>query len=338
MFWHQSGPQIRGTLSYGHRFSLELSDYCVPPRQLKTTPDGTSTFTLNPGLAAADYTPRTLLGVLDSGELITLIDAHMQANLPFLQPVQTFTGYKYLLGAHIPAADHRITGIRWTWDIKPDAAQWLQGTRAHVTGGSLQGHIVPWRNNDRAGLQFRPDVAIPLNDARQNVVAAATQLLVLWSGRLFDVVDLEVQLDNASWHPFATDTPENGPFKRSDLLPLDELALETLAQWLPLAKKLDPLPYIAGASAGVLQIDAHAVASGVEGLHRRMYAARRPLETLSKAAVKRAMRAGREAAVQQLLIEGLTDAKIRSPRWSSLRVDGSVRGYPACRSGSRVTL
>lgn len=307
-FWVDGGPRVAGVLALRpDSYSLDLEQFCVTPQHLDVQ-SGCVTVSGDPGLIAADHAPRTILAELEGQPAITLLNAHMDTALNFLSPAaQRFAGSLYVVGAHIAGNEHLIHGIRWSWNVSSNHAGWLNDSPTVVNDSLLRGTLGPWFHGIQAGLQFNLAEPRALNVIRQGVMSAVTQFAVLWSGRAIDVDHVEIQLEDENWYEFSPPQAETERFSRSNLLPLNELSLQSLARWLPMASKLDPLPYIASASAGVLQIDAQAVSSALEGLHRRLHEDRRPFAELSRAEVKRAMKATREDGVNDLLQRGFAD-------------------------------
>lgn len=307
-FWVGNGPRVPGTLSLEQRsYSLELEGYCFTPQNLEVHP-GYITFSDDPAAIAADFAPRTILGELDAHGAVTLLDAHMDTSPFFLgPPTQTFHGSYHVLGTYIDGHEHPIHGIRWTWNFSSAQAGWLNDPPSAVTEGPLRGALKPWTLEDRPGLEVQLSDPAELRVVRQGVMTAITQFLVLWTGCPIDLSHVEIQLDDGNWYKCSPPPSDAGKFSRTKLLPLNEITLQHLARWLPMAFKLDPLPYIASATAGVLQIDAQAVATSLEGLHRRLLGERRPFAPLSNGAVKRATRAAREAGVRDLAVSGFED-------------------------------
>jgi hypothetical protein len=220
---------------------------------------------------------------------------------------QRFTGSSYVLGTHIDSDEHAINGIRWAWNFSSGDAGWLNDPPATVTDGPVRGALKPWAFKNRPGLEIELSDPVELRVVRQGVMTAITQFLVLWTGCSIDLSHVEIQLEDKNWYKFSPPPSDGGKFSRTKLLPLNEITLQHLVRWLPLAFKLDPLPYIVSATAGVLQIDAQAVATALEGLHRRLLEDRRPFAPLSNGAVKRATRAARKAGVKDLVESGFED-------------------------------
>ncbi|MBP2266397.1 hypothetical protein J3A64_001861 [Pseudarthrobacter sp. PvP004] len=308
-FWVENGPGVAGTLTMGESdYSLELEGFCFQPQSIEIKP-GYYSISGDPGAVAADFAPRTVMGELGDGTKVTLLGAHMDTPDQLFGPLkQKFTGTISVVGAHIKDQEHKISGIRWTWNISPGQAGWLTEDPVHVTDGPLSGTLSPRIQAQSPGLGLQLSTLTELRVARNGAAAAMTQLLVLWTGKTLDVSSMEIQLEDGRWLTCSPPEKEGGRFTRSSLLPLNELTLQALARWATVAFKLDPLPYIASASAGVLQIDAQAVASALEGLHRRLHGDNRPLAPLSKAVVKKATRAARDAGVAVLVESGFEDA------------------------------
>lgn len=317
-FWVGSGPRVAGVLKMnGSTYSLELEEFCFRPLNLDIQP-GHYSISGDPGAIAEDFAPRTVMGELDEGTSVTLLGAHMDTTHHFFGPLkQRFTGSVYVVGAHVQDQEHAISGIRWTWNVPSGQAGWLKESPVNVTEGPLSGTLSAWACTERPGLELSLADPAELRVARQGAVMAITQLLVLWTGSDVDVSRVEIQLEDGGWYECSPAENEAGRFSRTKLLPLTDLTLPALARWTTLAFTLDPLPYIASASAGVLQIDAQAVASALEGLHRRLFGDTRPFAPISKGAVKRATQAAREAGVRVLLESGFVDADLAGRLFSA---------------------
>lgn len=318
-FWVESGPRVQGTLTLdASSYFLELRGFCFNPHSLDIQP-GSVAVSSDPAAIASDFAPRTIFGDLGSKGPVTLLRAHMDMDsIPFiLGPiVQRFTGSFYALDAHIRGDQHEIQGIWWTWDLSRSQAGWLGDSPVDVTDGPLPGTLKSWSFENRPGLVIELSDSAELRVVRQGVMTAITQFLVLWTHRELDLNRVEIQLEDQSWYECSPPKPDAGRFSRTRLLPLDEVTLQLFADWLPMGFRLDPLPYIASATAGVLQIDAQAVATSLEGLHRRLLGDRRPFAPLSIGSVKRATRVAREAGVRKLVESGFADEALAAKLFS----------------------
>ncbi|MDD7833937.1 HEPN domain-containing protein [Paenarthrobacter sp. AB444] len=317
-FWVGGGPRVAGVLKIdGSTYSLELEEFCFRPRSLDIQP-GYYSISGDPGAIAEDFAPRTVMGELDEGTSVTLLGAQMDTTHPLFGPLtQRFTGSVVVLGTHIDDQEHAISGIRWTWSMPSGLAGWLEDGPVNVTDGPLSGTLRAWACAEMPGLELELSDPVELRVARHGAMAAVTQLLVLWTGCDVDVSRVEIQLEGGLWYECSAPENEAGRFSRTKLLPMTDLTLTALAKWTILAFTLDPLPYIASAPAGVLQIDAQAVASALEGLHRRLLGDSRPFAPISKGAVKRATQAAREAGVRVLLENGFVDADLAGKLFSA---------------------
>jgi hypothetical protein len=310
-FWVDGGPHIPGAVELASpSFQLDLEGICVPQEHLDFAP-GRVSISSDPAALAADYAPRTLLGDLDGGIQVSLLDAHMDLESNWLSPsTQRFSGSHYVLGARITGDDQMLRGIRWTWDISNPQAGWLSAATERIEEGILRGSLSPWSYQGQPGLQFEPSGPLELRVLRQGILSALSQLLILWTGRQVDAGYIEIQLEDNTWCEYGALAAEAGRLSRSRLLPLNQLTLQTFAHWLPKASVLEPLPYMASTRVDVLQVDAQAVTTALEGLHRRLHGNPRPFADLSVRSVRRAMKEAREAGVAALRKSGFTEEAI----------------------------
>ncbi|MFK4296560.1 hypothetical protein ABH924_001705 [Arthrobacter sp. GAS37] len=318
-FWLANGPRIEGTLKLeSGTYSLELNGFCFTPQSWDIQP-GFIGLSGDPAAITADFAPRTIYGELDGAGPVTLLRAHMDTDLlahMFGPLVQRFTGPSYVLNAHIKGEDHEVHGIRWTYNFSTRHAGWLQDSPVGLTDGPVRGQLKPWVSEKEPGFELQLSGPAELRVVRQGVMGASTQFLVLWTGCEMAPRHVEIKLGDGNWHECSAPPPGEGKFSRTRLLPLGEVTLQALSRWLPMAFRLDPLPYIASDKAGVLQIDAQAVATALEGLHRRLRGDPRVFAPVSAGAVKRATRAARETGVQKLVESGFDDEDLATRLFS----------------------
>lgn len=293
------------------RYVLHLKGFCFIPEQADFSTDGAIGFSDDPAKIAADYAPRSIFGRLSDGALISLLDAHMESGPVFsVQTLQRFNGQRYVLGAHISNETEAVRGIRWTWDLPSGIVGWAREVSAVPVLGELSGTIHSWESEQYAGLELEAVPTVPLHRVLKDVVSSTTQLVGLWTGlRPPKVTAIEFRQIDGTWCSYVRPS-EEGRLHRSSLLPMTDLSLQKFADWIRLAIRIDPFPYIINAPTNVLQVDAQVLATAIEGLHRRLHAEDRPFSGMSKHSVKRAIDKARRAGVAALESEGLTDSDL----------------------------
>lgn len=306
------------------RYLLHLKGFCFIPEQADFSTDGAIGFSDDPAKIAADYAPRSIFGRLDDGSLISFLEAHMESGPIFsIETLQRFSGQRYVFGAHISDEMESVSGVRWTWDLPSRIAGWSREIGGVTVTGELPGTVYSWEFEGSAGLNFEAVPSIPLHRVLKDAVSSCTQLMGLWSGlRPPKVVHIEFRRTDGTWCSYVRPS-EEGRLQRSSLLPLTDLSLQKFSDWIRLAIRIDPFPYIVNAPTNVLQVDAQVLATAIEGLHRSIHAEDRPFSSISKRSVKRAMDEARRAGVAALENEGFaaSDLADRLLRGSLNHVD-----------------
>lgn len=292
------------------RLQLDLEQALIQPEQLRVThmPHGETRVDHvgDPAVVVSDFKPRIILGRLDNGSAVTLLDAHMHTDWLGWEPgAQRFTGYRLVVGAHLKDVHAPTAAVRWTFPISASAAGWLTSEEIISEAGLLRG----WTNAGNAGLEFRPADPWPLRRMAELLPNAVTAFVQLWTGETLKPRRIEIQSPaDGVWCAYGLEHHEADEMVgHSDLLPTWRLTLEHLANWLDLTSKLGPLPFVALAESSRLQLDAQRAAAALEGLHRRLAPERRFFASLPRTAVDKARRAAVSAGAHELLERGWKD-------------------------------
>lgn len=312
-FWIQGGSEVPGSvvLREDRAFELDLKDFCFDPEQCDRSTPGRIAWSGDPGKIAADYQPRTILGVLEDESKISLLEAHMEPVPPLsVHTLQRFTGQRYVGGAHMATDSDEVQGIRWTWNIASTQTRWAADSTTLVEN-PVRGDLYSWQRGRDVGLEFLPHEPVPLRTLLEEVQSPCSQLLGLWCAkRPPDTTQTEFLVQEDHWVSYTAATHVHSRLQVTGLLPMRDLKLPVFAWWLPLAAKLDPFHFIANAPMNVLQVDAQVLATALEGIHRRLYDHERPLSPMSKKAVERSMKVARQAGIEALKNEGFNDTAL----------------------------
>lgn len=290
-------------------FILELDDFIFQPEQLDMSKPNMVSYSGDPAKIVTDYLPRDIIGILEDGQQITLFRALMQSPSFLFSPVrQTFHSSVYLTGAHLHGDRDYVDGLRWAWQLPANMN--LERERSPVSvDGLIPGTLKAWTHNRFKGLQFTTFSPTPLRTLRNQVQHSSGQLLGLWSARKVPQAARIEVLAGGSWHVLTVAEDDLTSRARSSFMPDQDLTLSMFASWIPLARQIEPLHFILNGLTKTLQLDAQVLATGLEGLHRRLFEDRVRFEGISKRAVERAAREARYAGVPALILEGFADEK-----------------------------
>ncbi|GAB3555532.1 hypothetical protein GCM10027404_32610 [Arthrobacter tumbae] len=288
-------------------YVLELDDFIFQPEQLDMTKPNVVTQSGDPAKIVADFVPRDIIGTLDDKRPVTLFGALMQGSMLLFSSIkQSFRGSMTLIGAHLRGERDLVGGIRWTW-LLPAMVKFESGESPDSVVGSIPGELKAWRHERGMGFQFTAARATPLQTLRNEVQHSSGQLLGLWTAQKVPGVAHTEVLIEERWHLLTVQSDDSAPLARGTFMPVQDLSQSMFAAWIPLAHKVEPFPYILNGLSKTLQLDAQVLATGLEGLHRRLYEPRVRFNEVSSRAVERASREARHAGVKALLQEGFTD-------------------------------
>lgn len=282
-------------------FVLDLDRFIFEPEQIDRSIPGTISFSSHPRKLVADFEPRDIVGVLENDEPVSLFGALMSdPSSRFLGVNQSFRGYTSLVGAHLPSKHADVGGIRWTWTGTD--GRFLATTAADATiEGALAGGLQLWAHETGHGLQFEGASPLPLQVLLNDIQNTCSQLPGLWYAQNPpEVSHIEILVQDR-WCSFHLKKRNAPALKRTQLLPSEDLTVDTFARWISLAYKIFPFPFIVNAPTNNLQLDAQVLGTVVEGLHYRFNGKGVRITDFSRAAVTRAAGVARDAGVRALV-------------------------------------
>jgi hypothetical protein len=266
-FTAQLGQQAEAILAGGLSPGLAQG---LDPRPVFELGDMAGAVAAHAADAVARFRPVTLLGQLETGELMTLFDAPNYSGgagfAPrYIAPVTVF-------GAHL-SSDQRYGAVRF----RIDHPYWL----GHLVDGDSRvveddhSSLTVDACADGNWLVYVSAAPTTLRQLEVRAVSGCLALveLALCPGKEMVTSETQVRIDADS--PWLT---VHGPgfcgdadYPRLDtLLPREALTLERFAKWIALNDVLDGLAWgVARPVKGVLQVQAQVLSSMVEGLHRR---------------------------------------------------------------------
>lgn len=302
----------RFAVEVGKKAKVTLDTGLVDDPRVRRVPNGLA-FSASAAEVVEASQPITLQGQLDTGEIVTLLDASNyggDGRFGFPQ-YQTYT---VVVGALVDGATQHYGALRVRFDDPNWLAHLVDGeSRVVEDDGSKLGVEVSdegnWLVYESAlpqtlrELQARAEMSC-LTLARlvldQNVITGARQVRV-------DPADPWLTV----WGSARYAASEAGD--TDTLLPREELTLARFAKWIALNDRLDGLASaVAEPLTGVLQVQAQVASSLVEGLHRRLPSYKQShFRPEDKAALKRVRNAAAGAAATQAKTEGLDHALVR---------------------------
>lgn len=288
-------------------FLLELYGFLFEPEQMDMSEPGVVSYSGDAAKVVADYVPRDIIGTLEDGQSVTLFRAFMESpSLFFSSSVQTFRGAMSLMGAHLQGERGDVQGIRWTWHL-PSGINFEPEIPPIEIEGSLAGTLQAWNLKKGKGFQFTATEDTSLQTLRNQVQLSCGQLLGLWTGqKVPGIVHTEVKV-GGDWHVLIVQGVDPAPLAQGTFLPVQDLSQSMFAAWIPLGQKVDPYHYILNALTNTLQLDAQALSTGLEGLHRRLCDNHARFKKVSVRAVQRAAREARYKGVEALWRGGFED-------------------------------
>ncbi|WP_394253070.1 HEPN domain-containing protein [Arthrobacter pityocampae] len=302
-FWIDPENKKRGSLVMDQdgTFLLEVEGYLFWPEQLEDKGDFWDQ-NVRPENVVADRWPRTVLGLLDTGEPISLLGAimqHLHGDIRF----QRFALPSLVRGAHLHGRDDAVGGIRWRWRIPPQVAGWTHDSASRVEG-DLAGVLSPWCDDRDAGLQLLLDQPSPLDATLTRSREYSSQLVALACFNAPPAAMVTEIRVNDEWREYEVPEQDPAPQVETRLIPLKSLTVPAFADWLPKADLIHPFPFMANSLTNILQLDAMILGTLLEGLHRRLYLKQRPLTGISNNKVLAAADTARKVFVDQLKEQG----------------------------------
>ncbi|MFN8056310.1 MULTISPECIES: HEPN domain-containing protein [unclassified Gordonia (in: high G+C Gram-positive bacteria)] len=310
-FWVEGlERRVRGELTLGSkdRSRLTLDGWAERDARFPTRTEGQYTVTSLVADAAKhveSFLPRTLLGMLDSGEAVSLIGAqnhggpgYGSSGMPRYEP------WAVVVGAHVESSA-RYASVRFRIDDHMWLAHLTEGESATVPDDGASLSVVA--ESDGAWLVYETPRPLPLRVLKARVVLGCLLFARLITGVELDVRETEVRLasDDKWLRVYAHGFNADDLHADESMLPTEQLTIQRFANWIALNDTLDQLGWaVVEGVRGATQAKVLLYLSLVEGLHRRLYptsqsrfpeATRNSLDKIKQAA----RRAAREAAGQR---------------------------------------
>jgi hypothetical protein len=321
IFWIADSPArrargvFRATTGVKPGASLDANLVSDPRVTPFVNTDGTSrgfAVSAQPARSVASFLPVTLHGQLDTGKLVTLLDAQNYGGAGNFTP--RYRAAAAVLGAHV-AEDQHYSSVRF----KPDRPHWT----AHLTDGQSsvveddQSLLSVEESADGNWLVYESATPITLRQIEIRVTSACLALLhlALYFEENRNTRETEVRIGPSD--PWLTAYgpafyAEQGNFEHETLLTREHLTIERFAAWIALHDTLDGLTWvIARPSTGAVQTRILMLTPLVEGFHRRLpNYEQAKFPGTSKSALSEILRSARDAAVPQAEAAGLEQQQV----------------------------
>lgn len=311
-FWIDGGPRVPGTVHYSDgRLRVVTEGIARLPRSYRMG-EGVSggtwmEFSLDPPDGVADFAPVPLLGTLEDGRAITVVDGRLSPGPPI--PTQEFWGATVLIGVHTPTVSTQFAKARVAL---PQAPLWsgvfadrnVREIRLGERAGSLRAVV----DGEIGWLELTLDDGLMAREWERRFCGRVVTLLRLWTHAepWWDRVQLSLGADGG-WvdllHAGAK-TSETVTAWQS-LLPPGSLTLDTVHRALCIFDELAPVPEVASKRMTERATVEQAVlsnAAALEGLHRPRESAPFPAVEDPRPIAKVAAEAATTALVEQGLL------------------------------------
>jgi hypothetical protein len=265
-----------------------------------------------PARSVASFLPVTLHGQLDSGELVTLLDAQNYGGAGFATP--RYRAAAAVLGAHV-ADDQVYSAVRF----RPDRPHWL----GHLAGGQSsvveddQSLLSVEESESGNWLVYESAFPITLRQIEIRVTSACLALLHLALYLEEDRTTRETRVRIGPSGPWLSAYgpafyAEPGGVEHETLLTREHLTIERFAKWIALHDRLDGLTWvIARPSTGAVQTRILVLTPLIEGFHRRLpNYEQAKFPGTSKPVLSKILQAARTAAVAHAEVAGLDQQRV----------------------------
>jgi hypothetical protein len=276
----------------------------------------------------AAFAPITLHGELDSGELVSLLDAQNYGGPGPWNP--RYVARAAVVGAHV-LGDQAYSAVRFRFDAPRWTAHLADGEAYTVPDdGSLLRAVAPGADTNE-GMWLVYEAAKPgsrrVLDSR--VLSGCRALARLALDQPVMIQTVEVRLDHepggggSDWlglHSKGYCSPINNAHHKP-LIPQDELTVERFATWIALNDTLDGLTSAAiEPIQGALQAQVLVTTSLFEGLHRRLSGYKQSqFPEASANARKQVKKAARDSAAERAKsVKGMDSELVRETVRSAL--------------------
>lgn len=274
VFWASDNPtlRVRGEFSREGRKSQVTLEEGLSTGVITKPVKGGTALAVDPARVVEAFRPITLLGQLDSGETVSLLDARNHGGDGCFG-VPVYQAHTVVVGALVSGSTQVYGALR----VQFDDPIWLE----HLTDGQSvaltdDGSMLRVEASDSGNwLLYESAEPAPLRDLRSRVETSCLTLARLVLDKNVTISSREARLDqDGEWLPvWGSERYADAGSRDVDdvLLPSEELTLERLAKWIVINDELDGLASaVVEPLTGPLQVQAQVATSLIEGLHRRL--------------------------------------------------------------------
>ena len=316
-FWTPENPDVRVigvfTAKIGERTEATLEGRLtaglVPgPRPVPVRPgDMASVMKSHAAGSVARFRAISFQGQLDTGELVTLLDANDHGrpggSAHYIAPLA-------VIGAHV-SVDHIYNAIRFRLDDPFWLSHLADGASAVVEDD--QSILRVEASSDGIWLVYESATPATLRQLEMRAVSGCLALaqLALFPDKDLVASETHIRIESDSaWLPLHGPAfcAEPDAARLDTLLPPKELTIERFARWIELNDRFDGLAWAVARKMEVpVQLQVQLLTSLVEGFHRRLTPPEEQTRFpgTSKAALKRVREAAAKTAADQAEQEGI---------------------------------
>ncbi|MBF6479383.1 HEPN domain-containing protein [Nocardia cyriacigeorgica] len=261
----------------------------------------------------ADFSPRTLLGLTNDGNKISLLDSQITLShglsLEGAPGRQEFSCRTIVLGTHVEKRQ-KFTSCRYEF----------AGTWAHHLDGTdysldlLGGTILRFKKNESSIiLELECTDRALIREFETHILTPYKSLLKIATQQRLRVLSMEIRESaESSWstvYSTRTGQPEARPQNRPWILPDAAVTIDRIGAWLANSYRADSL--VEGLASieqsGPIETQVITLAAIAEGIHRKLFDHRGSFENLTKEQIREMRNAVIEAGCIKLHEFGETD-------------------------------
>lgn len=239
-FWVAGTPErrVRGEFSFhaGADPEVTLDTGLVDDPRIRRFPGGVA-ISGTAEDSVASFLPITLHGQLDTGERVTMLNAHNHGGPgQWLRGSPRYVAHTAVLGGHIDPAQP-VYGIRFRLGYRYWLDHLAEDTAANKDGAVLGIET----SNDGNWLVYTPATPEALRRLEVLVISGVRALMELALDQSLDNEDVELRAaPDGPWLPLLTDESDTSATQTrlDSLLPREVLTLEVLSNWIPLNDRL----------------------------------------------------------------------------------------------------
>lgn len=298
-FWVAASPEtrVRGEFNFrtGTDPEVTLEAGLVDDPRIRPIPGGVA-YSGRAEDSVAAFLPITLHGQLDTGELITMLNANNHGGSgQWFRGWPRYVAHTAVLGANIDA-ERPVHAIRFRLGNR----YWFDHLCAGDSAVTAHDAVLDIGTSENGTwLTYTPATAETLRRLEVLVVSGTRALMELSYDQPFDAEDVQLRaVPEGPWLPLLTDalSASAAPINLDSLLPREVLTLQVLANWIPLNDRLDGLASaVVSPVKGALQAETLVITSLVEGIHRRLPYQQSKFPEITKAVRTSILDAARQA-------------------------------------------